>query len=61
MFIVIWTGRAGQVGPGGSGAGSGRSRVGGLVRRVAGYGYCTVILQTLLIIHVVYVLFTVVL
>ncbi len=49
MFTVIWTGRAGQVGAGWSGAGSGGSQVGGLVRRVAGYGYCTVIFQTVLL------------
>ena len=38
IFIVFWTGRAGQVGAGGSEAGSGGSRVGGLVRQVAGRG-----------------------
>ena len=39
------TGRAGRGERVGSGAGSGRSQVGGLARRVVGYGYCTVISQ----------------
>ncbi len=50
FFTIIWTGRAGQVGAGG--------RVGGLVRRVVGYGYCTVISQIASIIsHSIYAFF----
>ncbi len=46
------SGRAGR-GPGQVGRGSG-----GLVRRVSGYGYCTVISQIVLIVQLIYVFYS---